>query len=185
MQGVEYKMKRMKKIMVSTLVLLAIGSSGVYSYANNSTAKTEGLAGKEAQEVKIENEETLEIVTPNKEVVPDTDLLVIFKAPEGTTVILSVYYNTSVATNKQNYVEAYDPIEVVLGPLQKGWAEIKLKKGLNKINFVATYKDGNQDVINRIIEVKNMDEIDEQVTKGIGSASSTKVLKTIVNTDSK
>ncbi|AKL97334.1 hypothetical protein CACET_c39060 [Clostridium aceticum] len=167
----------MKKLIVSTVVLLIIGGSSAVVYGNNDTST--------AQEAKVE-QETLKILTPNRNIVAsDRNMVLSFTAPEGTTVTIDVYYNTSVATSKQNYVAAYDPIEIKVGALQRGWAEVELRKGLNKIDFTAVYKDGREDTISRTVEVKDIDDVKKQVEQSIASTSSTERLKSIVNTENK
>lgn len=159
-----------KKLMVSTMVLLIIGGSGTIVYGNNG----EGVA----QEVKIE-QESFKVTTPK--VVSEKDILLTLTAPQGTKVIIDVYYNTSVSKTKQNYVIAGDPIEVEIGALQRNWVEIELSKGLNKIDFTAVYEDGLEDFISRIIEVKDKSELQKQVDKSSATTSSTDALKNIVN----
>ncbi|AOY75333.1 hypothetical protein [Clostridium formicaceticum] len=165
-----------KKLLISTVVLLIIGGSGAVVYGNPTDAST-------TQETKVE-QETLKVLTPNRAVVTsDKNMVLSFTAPEGTTVTIDVYYNASVATSKQNYVAAYDPIEVKIGALQRGWAEVELRKGLNKIDFTAVYKDGGEDTISRTVEVKDMNDVKKQVEESIASTSSTERLKSIVNTE--
>lgn len=175
-----------KKLIAGTMVLLFISGSSTAVYANPTTA---GIANvlETVNETKIEEpeklqEETFKLTNPRKNmVVTNTDIVLTFTAPEGTTVTIDVYYNTSVATNKQNYVKAYDSIEVEIGALQRGYAEVELKKGLNKIDFTAIYQNGIKDVISRIVEVKDIKEVKEQVEKSIATTSSTETLKNIAN----
>ncbi|SET01433.1 hypothetical protein SAMN05660297_01200 [Natronincola peptidivorans] len=180
----------MKKLIASTAVLLIIGGTNIVAYASPTTILTT-TPGTTTQEIKAEEEakeqqDTLKIITPNRDVVvSDSNMVLAFTAPEGTTVTIEVYYNTSVATSRQNYVEAYDPIEVKVGALQRGWAEVELRKGLNKIDFTAVYKNGIRDVISRIIEVKDIDEVKKQVEKGIANTSSTDAIRSITSTESK
>lgn len=180
-----------KKFIASTVVLLIIGSSGAVAYANPTTVRVTTPQGTNTEETKAEEQEkpqqeSLKLITPSRDmVVTDNNLVLAFTAPEGTTVTIDVYYNTSVANNKQNYVEAYDAIEVNIGALQRGWAEVELKKGLNKIDFTAVYKNGLEDVISRIVEVKDIDEVKKEVEKSIANKSSTEALKNIATTEDK
>ncbi|SNS53322.1 hypothetical protein SAMN05446037_101269 [Anaerovirgula multivorans] len=180
-----------KKLIASTVVLLIIGSSGAVAYANPTTVRVTTPEGTNTEETKTEEQEkpqqeSLKLITPSRDmVVTDNNLVLAFTAPEGTTVTIDVYYNTSVANNKQNYVEAYDAIEVNVGALQRGWAEVELKKGLNKIDFTAVYKNGLEDVISRIVEVKDIDEVKKEVEKSIANKSSTEALKSIATTEDK
>lgn len=180
-----------KKLIAGTFVLLMIGSSNLVAHANPTTVRVTTPQGATVQETKTEEEvkpqqETLKLITPRRDmVVTDNNLVLAFTAPEGTTVTINVYYNTSVSTNRQTYVEAYDPVEVNVGALQRGWAEVELKKGLNKIDFTAVYKSGLKDVISRIVEVKDIDEVKKQVEKSIANTSSTEALKNIAATEDK
>ncbi|SDL14012.1 hypothetical protein [Natronincola ferrireducens] len=170
-----------RKLIVSTVVLFILGSCSTVAYANNTTTTTQ----ESAQEAKVE-EQSIKVITPSRNmVVSDNNMVLAFTAPEGTTVTIDVYYNTSVDTNRPNYVPAYDPILVEVGALQRGWAEVELRKGFNKVDFIAIYKNGVKDVISRVIEVKDIKEVKEQVERSVSSTSSTNALRNIVNTENK
>lgn len=154
-----------KKLMASTMVLLIISGSGTAVYANNDRI---------SQEIKTE-QKSFKVSTPR--VTSERDLLLTLSAPQGTKVTVDVYYNTSISKTKQNYV-ASSSIEVEIGALQRNWVEIELSKGLNKIDFTAVYKDGVEDIISRVVEVKNKSELEEQV-KSAKISSSTSALKSI------
>lgn len=175
-----------KKVIAGTFVLLIIGSSSGVAYANPTIIRLTPPAQGTVQEVINEEQEAFKLVTPSNNMVSfDTNIVTVFTAPEGTMVTVNVYYNASVDTKKQNYVEAYEPIEVEVGALQRRAVEVELKKGLNKIDFTAVYKDGIKDIISRVIEVKDIVEVDQQVKKDIANTSSTETLKKIVNPESK
>ncbi|NLM03728.1 MAG: hypothetical protein GX214_01770 [Clostridiales bacterium] len=158
-----------KKLMASTMILLIISGSSMGVYANNAQV---------SQETKIE-EKTFNVNTPK--ITSEKDLFLTLTGPEGTKVTIDVYYNTSVSKTKQNYVLAIDPIEVEIGALQRNWVEIELSKGLNKIDFTAVYKDGVEEIISRIIEVKDKEELKEEL-QNTKISSPTNALKSIVNT---
>lgn len=168
----------MKKIIASAIVLLALSGSSVLAHGDTTQQTT-------AKETTVE-QESLRVINPRRDMVSgDNNTVLTFSAPEGTTVTIDVYYNTSVSNDKQNYVQAYDTIEVEIGALKRGWTEVELKKGLNKIDFTAIYKNGSEEVITRIIEVKDMEEVKQQVEKSIINTSSTEALKNIANTGGK
>jgi len=160
----------MKKLMISTMLLLIIGNSNTVVYGNNAKAVS--------QESTVQ-EQSFKVNTPK--VVSETDILLTLTAPQGTKVVIDVYNNTSVSKSKPNYVIAGDPIEIEIGALQRNWVEIELNKGLNKIDFKAVYEDGLEDVISRIIEVKDKNELKEQINNSNVSTSSTNALNNIAN----
>lgn len=177
----------LKKLMVGTFICLLLGNYGLVAHANPTTSMgTRVLAQTTVEDIKSQEEERINLITPSKNmVVTDTNMMVKFEAPEGTQVTIDVYYDSSVMNKTRRYVQAYQPIEIEVGALRKGWAELELKKSLNKIKFTAVYKNGISDIINRIIEVKDISELEEEVTKNISRTPSSKVLNSIVNKDSK
>ncbi len=159
-----------KKIVIGAIVFAALGTSNINSYANpvNATAAPEDTDQKIEEEVK----ESLEIVDPEKNITTsDKNMALSFKAPKDTKVCIEVYHNDSEKDEEVNYVLSYDPIEVEIGSLKMGWAEVKLKSGLNKIQFTANYKDGSEDSIDRIIKVMEVEEVKELLEEIVGKST--------------
>lgn len=155
----------MIKKLASIAIILTILCSGVFIYANT--------------------EPSFQVITPARNMITsDRNIILSMIAPEGTTVKIEVFYNASVVKNKENYLLSQDPIELKIGALQRGWAEVELKKGLSKIEFTALYKNGVKDVRTRFITIKNIEDVKkliEQSIEKIGATSSTDTLNRIVN----
>lgn len=150
-----------KKIVASTIMLAILGTSNVLSYAapiatpTNKSTDTKN-ANKKIEEVK----QSFEVVIPEKDAVTsDKNLVLSFKAPQDTKVSIEVYHNVSKDDETEKYELSYDPIEVTVGSIQMGWAEIELQPGLNKIEFKAKYKDGSEDSVVRIVNVMDVQEV--------------------------
>lgn len=166
-----------KKIVASTIVFAILGTSNILSYATPITAPINTSTDAKNTNKKVEEvKQSFEVVIPEKDsVTSDKNLVLSFKAPQGTKVSIEVYHNVSKDDETEDYELSYDPIEVTVGLIQMGWAEIELQSGLNKIEFKAKYKDGSEDSAVRIVKVMDVEEVkqilEEIVTKstlGVG-----------------
>lgn len=155
-----------KKIVAGTIVVVMLGTSNIISHATPiNTNHKDG--SKKVEQTK----QSFEVVSPEKDFVTDKkDIVLSFRAPKDTKVSIEVYHNISKDPKTENYILSYDPIEVTIGSLQMGWAEIQLRSGLNKIQFIAEYKSGGKDRAVRIINVMNMEEV-KQLLEEIVSKS--------------
>lgn len=101
-----------------------------------------------------------EILEMEKNVVTtDKNILLSFRATEGTDVRIEVYHNASTREKEENYVLSYDPIEIKVGAFQKGWASVDLKTGLNKIVVVVSYRREPEDSLERLVNVMEVHEV--------------------------
>jgi len=158
-----------KKIVAGTIICTILGTSNMLSYATPTNTVTGDIKdrNKKIEEVKP----LFEVVNPEKNFVTSNKNLVLsFKAPNDTKVSIEVYHNISKDEKEEEYVLSYDPIEVTVGAIQMGWAEIKLKSGLNKIQFTANYKDGKKYRIVRRIKVMEVEEV-KQILEEIVNTS--------------
>lgn len=148
-----------KKIVAGTIICTILGTSNILSYATPvSTIKSDQKSiNKNIEETK----QSFEVVNPEKKdlATSDKNLALSFKAPKDTKVSIEVYHNVSNDDKEEEFVLSYDPIEITVGPIQMGWAEIELKSGLNKIEFTATYKDGTVHTSVRRVRVMKVEEI--------------------------
>lgn len=147
-----------KKIVVGTIIFAMLGTSNILSYATpiNTNTNLQKNNNKKVEEVK----QSFEVVAPKKKLVTsDKNLVLSFKAPKDTKVSIEVYHNASKDEKEEEYELSYDPIEVTVGAIQMGWAEIELKYGLNKIKFTANYKDGSTDSDVRNVKLMNVKEV--------------------------
>jgi hypothetical protein len=180
--------KMIKKLVAGAIVLTILGFSGIFIYANPVDVNNIINTTQSGEEIQQTVNSSFRVLSPWRDrITIDKKIILSLLAPEGTTVKIEVFYNTSIAANKENYVLSYDPIELRIGALQRGWAEVELKKGLNKIEFTAFLKNGLQEARTRIITVKDIDEMKrlvEQSIQNIGTTSSTDTLNRIVNIES-
>lgn len=161
-----------KKIVAGAIVFAALGTSNIVSYANTDNITTVPKNDNTDQKIEQEVKETLEIIDPEKRITTsDKTMALSFKAPKDTKVSIEVYHDTSKEDEEEKYVLSYDPIEVEVGSLKMGWAEVDLKSGLNRIRFIANYKDGTEDSIDRTIKVMEVEEIRELLEKIVGNST--------------
>lgn len=147
-----------KKIVAGTIIFTVLGTSNILSYATpiNTITYDQKDGNKNIEEVK----QSFEVVIPKKDfVTSDKNLVLSFKAPKDTKVTIEVYHNASKDAKEEKYVLSYDPIEVTVGEIQMGWAEIKLKSGLNRIQFTANYKNGLKYSSVRSVKVMDVQEV--------------------------
>jgi len=179
-------MVMVKRIIAGTIVLVILGGSGSLAYAGE-VDNSKKIDNKNIEE---ENQRKgFQVVTPDRDITTNNGNVVLeFVAPEGTKVNIQVFFNISLAQNKENFVASHDPIDVEIGALQRGWAALELRRGLSKIEIVATLKNGTKESVVRYVTVRNQEELRrsiEDAIKDIPNTSSTKVIKNITNSGSK
>lgn len=126
-----------KAIICTAIVAIGLGTSPLVAYGT---------------ETNIVN--NIQVVTPSRDInTSNSSIMLQFEAPEGTKVIVQVYYNNSVVKDKENFVAVADPIEVEMGALGIGWAEVKLQPRRNRIEITAVYQDGTKETIVRMVTV--------------------------------
>ncbi|ABW20313.1 hypothetical protein [Alkaliphilus oremlandii] len=159
-----------KKIVAGTIICTVLGTSNIMSYATptNTNLNATKNNDKKAETIK----ESFEVVIPEKDfVTSNTNLVLSFKAPKDTKVSIAVYHNTSKEGEEENYVLTHELIEVTIGEIQMGWAEIELKSGLNKIEFTAEYKNGLTDSVVRHVNVMNVEEVKVLLEKIVNNST--------------
>ena len=164
-----------KKMVAGTIIFTILGTSSILSHATpiNTVTDAQNNGNKNIEEVK----QSFEVVIPEKDfVTSDKNIVLSFKAPKDTKVSIKVYHNISKDDKEEKYVLSYDPIEVTVGAIQMGWAEITLKPGLNKIQFTANYKNGLKDSVVRSINVMDVQQV-KQILEEIVSKSTLGIRK--------
>ncbi|MDI9475848.1 MAG: hypothetical protein ACOX0L_09075 [Natronincolaceae bacterium] len=144
-----------KRLIIGVFIFLALGMFNMPCYANNTVNRPSD---------EIRRVETggyfFEIIEPERSIITtDKNALVSFRASRDTDICIEVYHNSSIEKDKEKYILLYDPIDITVGALQRGWASVDLKLGLNKIQFMIKYKNGSEDSIERIINVMDAKEI--------------------------
>ncbi|MBM7615542.1 hypothetical protein [Alkaliphilus hydrothermalis] len=152
------------KLISCTCVLIILGTAGSFTYA---TPAIRNVDTTKYEIVKTANQ-SLQIITPEREqsVSSSTKLVLEFTAPKDTKIKVRVYHNTSIEKGGENYVLINDPLLVDVGILQRGWAEIELKRGSNKIEITAEYKDGTAETVRRYVAVKGVEDVKRRILEG-------------------
>ncbi|HZX20918.1 MAG TPA: hypothetical protein VFF25_00865 [Clostridia bacterium] len=146
-----------KRLIVGVFIFLVLGMFSITCYANN----TENRPSDEIRRVET-GRYFFEILEPERNIITtDKNALLSFRASKYTDICIEVYHNSSIERDKEKYILFYDPIDINVGALQRGWASVDLKPGLNKIQFMIKYKNGSEDSIERIINVMDAKEIEQ------------------------
>lgn len=172
----------MKKFLViSLLVLLTISIKIAPVFATEDEVMLESPINLE-EEIDLE-EDVIQVVQPQRNgATSRRSPMISFKAPEGSLVILEVFHNASLMEEEENYLPTYEPMEFEIGALQRGWVEgIELKKGKNKLVFTGTLKEEALPTVERIITVKDREEMKEEVTRDVRESSTTDILNRLMN----
>ncbi len=143
-----------KRLIAGILIFFILGMSGVICYAD-----TVNRAPDEIRRVES-GRYFFEILEPEKNIsTTDKNILLSFKASRGTDVRIEVYYNSSMEEDIENYTLLYEPIDITVGVLRRGWASVDLRSGLNKIHFIIEYRNGLEDNMERIINVMEIEDV--------------------------
>ncbi|GAB6085832.1 hypothetical protein [Alkaliphilus crotonatoxidans] len=166
-----------KKVISCTIVLFILGTASVF--ANPETTVGEPIEELTMAETAQLAEEGLQVITPERNLTISKKTMVVeLTAQEGIDITVEVYYNASLELDKQKYVLAYDPISMEIGALKRGWAEVELKKGKNKIVVTATYEDGSTETVTRYVDVEELEEVKKKLMEE-NITDSNKLIKTI------
>lgn len=148
--------KMMRKIILCTIaIVILIVSSTPIAYANPNNITTE-----EYPFFRLNN-------LPRNMVINDPNLFISFNASEGSLVTISVYHNTSLSNDEERFVLLNEPSKVKVGNIQRGFAEVMLRKGTNRVDFKIDFEKGEELVVSRMVTVKDIEEVKKQVTEGI------------------
>lgn len=165
-----------KKVISCTIVLIILGTSSVFG--NPETPIEEPVQLTVAETAQLADE-GLQLITPERDLTISKKSMVLeMTALEGTDITIEIYYNSSLELGKEKFALAYDPIAVEIGALKRGWAEVELKKGKNKIVVTATYDDDSTETITRYVDVEELEEVKKKLIEG-NITDSTDLIKTI------
>ncbi|HZK57259.1 MAG TPA: hypothetical protein VFD17_03020 [Clostridia bacterium] len=147
-----------KKLVAVVLIFLMLGMSGMVCFANNTVNRPLD----EIRRSRRTGEYFFEILEPKGNIATvDKNILLSFRAPRDTNIYIEIYHNSSIEKDKEKYILLHDPIDITVGALQRGWASIDLKSGLNKVQFMVKYNNGSEDSMERIINVMDAKEIEQ------------------------
>lgn len=151
MEGVDM----VKKLVAGVLIILLLGMSCAVCFANNTVRPPDRI-----RKPRRTGEYFFEILKPEGNIsTTDKNILLTFRAPRDTNIYIEIYHNSSIEKDKEKYILLHEPIDITVGALQRGWASIDLKSGLNKVQFMVKYKNGSEDSMERIINVMDAQEI--------------------------
>ncbi|SDZ13123.1 MULTISPECIES: hypothetical protein [Tindallia] len=172
----------MKKLLVTgllALLLISIQTTSVFATEDDLLPENQPNLEEEAE---LE-EDIIEVVQPLRDVTTSRrNPMISFKAPEGSLVTLEVYHNASLLEEEENYLPLYEPMEFEIGALQRGWVDgVELKKGKNKLIFSGSLKEEALPTVERIITVKDREEMKEEVTRDVRESSTTDIMKRLIN----
>ncbi|MEN1760113.1 hypothetical protein [Anoxynatronum sibiricum] len=173
----------MKKWIITGLLVLLMLSVQVGPVFANTDEQEAAAAG-------------FEVLVPQKDRVTSREVAMLsFSAPQGSTVTVEVFHNASL-TDEDNFTALYEPMIFEIGALERGWVELQLKKGMNRI-FLTTYLNGlpetpvsaleveaDEDrlVIERRITVKDLEEVREELTRNVRETTATDLIRRLTNT---
>lgn len=172
----------MKKwIIAITLVLLFAGAQAQTADATNDNIHAAILSAGETEAP------LFDVLVPLKDRVTSREtIMVSFRAPRNSLVTVEVFHDNSL-TEEPNFEALYEPMKFEIGILERGWVELGLKKGVNRIVFTRTLPDQNEgeepvvEVIERRITVKDLEEVREELTRNVMQTSATDLIRRLTN----
>lgn len=157
----------MKKLIVGIFISLLLSTSGMICYADNTINRASNEVGRIG-----DGKYFFEILEPEKNIITtDKNILLSFRASRGTDVCIEVYYNGSIEGDTEKYILSREPIDITIGALQRGWASIDLRSGLNKIQFIIKYKNGSENNMERIINVMDIKEVRQLLQDAVNKST--------------
>lgn len=173
----------MKKwIIVSALILLFAGTQLQTAEATNTGLDATILATNEAAEPSL-----FDVLVPLKDRVTSREtMMVSFRAPKNSQVTVEVFHSAS-QTEEKIFTALYEPMVFEIGVLERGWVELKLKKGVNRIVLTGTLagSGGEEEpvveVIERLITVKDLEEVREELTRNVMQTTATDLIRRLTN----
>lgn len=155
----------MRKLIVGTILLVFIGSFGSFAYANPDIGT---LAAEKTTEQVQEAKPFFRLTNLSRNMITsDPNLFISFSASEKSTVTISVYHNTSLSNDEQKFALIDEPFSIDVGTIQRGFTEVLLKKGTNRIHFKINFEKGEELIVTRTVTVKDIEEVKRQLTENI------------------
>ena len=161
----------MKKIIIAialTMIFMSVQASEV------NAANTALIAPSAGQGFEV-------LVPLNDRLTSRENFMVSFRAPRGSVVTVDVLHTDSL-TNDEQFSPLYEPMKFEIGVLERGWVELKLNKGRNKIIFTADIAERTQ-VINRMITVKDLEVVRQEMSRGVLQTSASDLIRRLTNTN--
>ena len=172
-------MKKFLVISLLALFMINIQITAVFATEDDILPESQLTLEEEAE---LE-EDIIQVVQPLRDTMTSRrSPMISFKAPEGSVIRLEVFHNASLIEEEENYLPLYEAMEFEIGALQRGWvAGIELKKGKNKLLFTGSLKEEELPSVERIITVKDREEMKEEVTRDVRESSTTDIMRRLMN----
>ena len=127
----------------------------------------------------------LEVLVPQKDRVTSREtMMVSFRAPASSLVTVEVFHATGLTTNETE-VALYEPMNFKIGVLERGWVELSLQKGINRIVLTTTMEQLNEEpkveVTERMITVKDLEEVREELSRNVMQTTATDLIRRLTN----
>jgi len=170
----------MKKwIIVGALVLLITSGQLMAAEATNTNLDDTTISEAAAEQP------MLEVLVPQKDRVTSRETMMIsFRAPSESLVTVEVFHTAGVVENETE-VALYEPMHFKIGVLERGWVELKLRKGINRIVLTTTMEQLNAEpkveVTERIITVKDLEEVREELSRNVMQTTATDLIRRLTN----
>ena len=170
----------MKKWIIAGALLLLIASGQITVAEATNTNLDDTTIGEAAAEQPM-----LEVLVPQKDRVTSREtMMVSFRAPENSLVAVEVFHTTGVVDN-ETAVALYEPMTFKIGVLERGWVELTLRRGINRIVLTTTLEQGNEapkvEVTERIITVKDLEEVREELSRKVMQTTAIDLIRQLTN----
>ena len=172
-----------RRMITGILVLLLIVTQAGAVYANTTGLNTilPGVTGE------AETEAAFQVLVPLKDRVTSRETMVVsFRAPQGSAVTVEVFHRDAQAA-EDSFEVLYEPMEFAIGILERGWVELQLKKGVNRLVFSAQLprqsegQEPSLEVMERIVTVKDLEEVREEMTRSVLQTTTSDLIRRLTN----
>ena len=165
------RMNKVKKMIITFALIMVFMSVQASEVNATNTALITPTTG-----------QAFEVLVPlNDRLTSRENFMVSFRAPRGSVVTVNVLHTESL-TNDEQFSPLYEPMKFEIGVLERGWVELKLNKGRNKIVFTAA-KAEQTHVINRMITVKDLEVVREEMSRGVLQTTASDLIRRLTNTN--
>lgn len=170
----------MKKWIVAGALILLM-TSGQITAAEATNTNLDNNTINEAAAV----QPMLEVLVPQKDRVTSREIMMVsFRAPTNSRVTVNVLHTTGLVENEIP-VALYEPMEFEIGVLERGWVELTLQKGVNRIVLTTTLQQRNEapkvEVTERVITVKDLEEVREELSRNVMQTTATDLIRRLTN----
>lgn len=170
----------MKKWIVAGALVLLISSGQLIAAEATNTILVDTTISEAVAELPM-----LEVLVPQKDRVTSREtMMVSFRAPANSQVTVEVFHTTGLPPNETE-MALYEPMNFKIGVLERGWVELSLRKGINRIVLTTTMEQLNEEpkveVTERMITVKDLEEVREELSRNVMQTTATDLIRRLTN----